>query len=392
MFVACSPAVPTTTPAVAPPPAPVGPAPRAIGAPGTFAPIEPPPAALVTALALSPSYTKHLDVDGLPVLASARVSDAAVREAAFLVRKMIGHRPDVIRAIAAARVRIVVMATTEMTTDVPEHTDLVPRQYWDRRARGVGATAARPATSCAEENLLGLEGDPYAAESICIHELSHTIMEIGMAGVDATFRQRLEAAYQNARQAGLWRGTYAMTDVTEYWAEAAQSWFDTNRVNDSEHGAVATREQVIAHDPGVAALLTEVYGANGWRYRRPAQRAPADAAHLAGFDRTRAPRFAWPDERPADAVARLPLLAADPGRSPSSSAATTILFVNRRATDVAVLWNGFDGHLTPYATVRPGTTHAQQTYAGHAWLIRDAAGATLGWVVAAPTPGQIEIP
>lgn len=51
------------------------------------------------------------------------------------------------------------MAQDEMTTDVPEHCDLRPKDYWDRRARRLGATDARPAVSCGEENLLCLPGD-----------------------------------------------------------------------------------------------------------------------------------------------------------------------------------------------------------------------------------------
>jgi len=98
-----------------------------------------PPTALVKAWKLSPVYTKYLGVGGLPVLGSGRASDFAVAEAAYLVRRTIGRRPAILRAVVASRVRVVVMAPTEMTTDVPEHSDLRARAYWNRRARGLGA-------------------------------------------------------------------------------------------------------------------------------------------------------------------------------------------------------------------------------------------------------------
>ena len=53
-----------------------------------------------------------------------------------------------------------------------------------------------------------------------------------------------------------------------------------------------TREELKAYDPGIAKLVAEVFGDKPWRYRRPAGRK--SAAHLAGYDRTKAPRFAWP--------------------------------------------------------------------------------------------------
>ena len=53
-----------------------------------------------------------------------------------------------------------------------------------------GHPVAGPATSCGEENLLCMRGDPYATENILIHEFAHTIHQIGLAQVDATFQNR----------------------------------------------------------------------------------------------------------------------------------------------------------------------------------------------------------
>ena len=57
------------------------------------------------------------------------------------------------------------MAHNEYTTHIPEHRDLQPRLYWNRRARGLGATPERPAVSRGEENLLGYVNDPYASKT-----------------------------------------------------------------------------------------------------------------------------------------------------------------------------------------------------------------------------------
>jgi cyclophilin family peptidyl-prolyl cis-trans isomerase len=195
--------------------------------------------------------------------------------------------------MATNRVRLAVMAWNEFTTDIPEHHDLTPAVYWDRRARGLGATSARPAVSCAEENLLCHPGDPYATENICIHEFAHAIHGMGLKSVDPTFESRLREAYAAAKTKGLWKGTYAGTNPSEYWAEAVQDWFDNNRHDDALHNHVHTRAMLKEYDPQAARLCAEVFGEVAWRYQKPMEREPGERSHLAGYDPRQAPRFRW---------------------------------------------------------------------------------------------------
>jgi hypothetical protein len=234
------------------------------------------------------------------VVGSARVSDFALREAAWIVGHVLGGRGDILRAMAENRVRVVVMAWNEFTTDIPEHSHLRPRAYWDRRARGLGATRKAPAVSCAEENLLCFSGDPYATENILIHEFAHTIHEMGLATVDAAFDGRLRAAFERAKGLDLWPKTYAMVDRKEYWAEGVQCWFDNNRENDACHGPVNTRAELTEYDPELAKLCAEILGDGSWRYHKPMERDEAGRAHLTGWDPANAPRFRWREEPSAD--------------------------------------------------------------------------------------------
>ncbi|MEM6675169.1 MAG: hypothetical protein AAF726_20125 [Planctomycetota bacterium] len=246
---------------------------------------------LPKAYELDPFYAKHVDVRGFPVLSSTRVPDQALFEAAYLVDRML-VRDDVREALIERKVRFAVMAHDELTTAIPEHSDLEPARYWDRRARGLGATPWRPAVSCGAENLLGYSGDPYAAENILIHEFAHAIHGMGMKHIDRTFQPRLEKAYAAAMEAGLYAGKYAATNVNEYWAEGVQSFFDTNRENDADHNHVDTREELEEYDRALFALVAEVFPGADWRYVKPADRA--EPGHLAGWDATSAPRFEWP--------------------------------------------------------------------------------------------------
>lgn len=238
---------------------------------------------------LDPFYQKYTAVGDLPVVGSAKVSDPALREAAYILSHLLGHRPELIQALATNSVKVVVMAHNEYTTDLPEQKDMTPPAYWDSRARGLGG----PTCSGAEENLLCFPGDPYWQENILIHEFAHVIEGVGMKALDPSFAKRLETAYADALAKGLWKGTYAGTNPEEYWAEAVQNWFDNNRHDDSLHNHVHTRSMLKDYDPAAAKLCAEVFGDGPWRYLKPSERPASERAHLAGYDPGKAPRFRW---------------------------------------------------------------------------------------------------
>jgi len=236
-------------------------------------------------------YQKYVDAHGYPILASAAVNDYALKEAAFLVDRMLARRPDIKRAMVASGSRLLILADHEFTTDLPEFAHFRPQDYWDARARGTGGSATDPYCSCGEENLLGYPGDPYAAECILIHEFAHNIHLRGLARIDPSFDGRLREAYEAAMEAGLWEGKYASVNHHEYFAEGVQSWFNNNRPPDHDHNHVDTREELKAYDPELAACCQSVFGNTELTYTKPATRL---RGHLAGYDPAGAPRFQWP--------------------------------------------------------------------------------------------------
>jgi len=335
----------------------------------------------------------------MPVLASARVSPFAVKEAAWLIWKVIGHRRDVLRALARNGVRFAVMAHNELTTQIPEHADLIPDFYWDRRARGLGPTSKRPAVSCGEENLLGFPGDPYSTTNVLIHEFSHAIHEMALNTVDPGFDDRLEQAYNSAIGKGLWANTYAATNKEEYWAEGAQSWFDTNR------GTVNTRAKLKAYDAALATLLEEVFGDPDWRYTPVSERL--NLPHLQGFDPSQSPSFEWPPELMnlaslqrelgnPDSDGRgkwADLQSHDPGsmsrlRSSRGRSETAIMFVNRTGSEISYHWINEEGEERRYGRVEPDDFETQKTFDGHLWLVKDATGRNLSVFRAAAKTGR----
>ncbi len=221
-------------------------------------------------LGLDPFYAKWIDADGLPVIGSTKPADAALRQACRIVRQMLSFRPELRTKMIEKKARISVMARTELTTDIPEHADLYtafPGTDWDKRARGLGGTVDRPATSCAEENLLCDATDPYKGENILVHELSHGIYHLGLVFVDTTFEKRLQSAFDTAIAAGKWKDTYAATNIDEYFAEGVQDYFDTNIESvptNGIHNQVNTRAELLAYDASLHALVAEVFGPAVW--------------------------------------------------------------------------------------------------------------------------------
>ena len=248
-------------------------------------------------------YTQQASAGGFLVVASAKVNAYALKEAVYIMDMMLARRPDVRTAMIKSGARLSILAHDEFTTDQPEWAWLaeepVPgfegiptRDYRDARARGMGGSATDPYCSCAEENLLAYDGDPYSTENILIHEFAHNIHLRGMNNVDATFDKRVKATYDAAMKAGLWTGKYAAVNHHEYFAEGVQSWFDNNRENDHDHNHVNTRAELLEYDPGLAALCREVFGDTVVKYTKPQTRL---TGHLEGYDPSKAPKFAWPE-------------------------------------------------------------------------------------------------
>ncbi len=250
---------------------------------------------IVKAYSLDPFYRKSLIFRGFLIVGSENVSDFAFREAAYIIDNVIGEHQNILDVMRQNQMRLGIMAYDEMTTDLPENSHFRNKAYWDRRARGLGATCHYPIVSCGEENLLSFPGDPYASENILIHEFAHTI-HAAMKFADPNFDPALLRTFLSARKKGLWDKTYAVTNHSEYWAEGVQSWFDDNRQNDNCHNHVNTRNELEEYDADLAALIANTLGPSDWRYQSPKNRGFKD--HLEGYDPQKSPRFRF---RPRDA-------------------------------------------------------------------------------------------
>jgi hypothetical protein len=215
-------------------------------------------------------YRKYIDAKGIPILSSDKVPDTALIIARQIVIQMLNSLKvvGIEQYFNAYNVRIAVMSKDEVTTDIPEHSDLnevFPETNWDTRGRGFGATIERPATSCAEENLLCYSKDPYKGESILVHEFAHTIHEMGLRYLDSEFDIQLKSIYKMAKKNKLWENTYAISSYTEYWAEGVQCFFNTNLEaipTDGIHNNINTRDELKIYDPELFTFIGKYFKSN----------------------------------------------------------------------------------------------------------------------------------
>lgn len=218
-------------------------------------------------------YAKFVDVQGMPVVASGIVADEALLRTHDLVSHLLAGRPDVLQAMVKNGTRLIIIGKDQVYTDMPEYRNSPNPAYLNERVRGTGGFDV---TSFGEENLLNLPLDRYDDESIAVHEFCHTI-DAALSRIDPAWRERLTQTYRNALDRGRWKNAYAASNPGEYWAEICQSYFDCNRVNNWNHAAVGTREELAAYDPEGYELVKTTFRLTpemDWRYK-PVRRQPS---------------------------------------------------------------------------------------------------------------------
>jgi hypothetical protein len=216
-------------------------------------------------------YKKYIDLKGMPVVASSDVADLALQRTYDIVTHMLAGRPDVLKAMVDQGMYLIVIGKDQVYTDIPEYRNSPNPEFQNERVRGTGGFP----TSFGEENLLSLPIDRYDDESIAVHEFCHTI-DSTLGRLDSTWRSRKNAAYHNAVDKGLFKDTYAGSNPVEYWAEITQAYFDTNRINNWNHGPIGGREQLKIYDPQGYELLRTTFNLSpeqDWRYT-PLQKLP----------------------------------------------------------------------------------------------------------------------
>jgi len=237
-------------------------------------------------------YARHCAVFGIDVLGSARVSDAAMLEAGRIVEGVFVDKPELRDAVHDRYFRVVLVASSagEELRQVPELRGI---RSFENAAAGIGPDPDFPAATMRDSAIVCRppDQDPLATPpgDTLAHELAHAVLDMGLSQTDPDFRDRLEAAYDKAREARTWdlelpapvaalfgeqpTDSYMMKNAGEYWATGASAWFGFRPLPlaygltkddppQLQLEAIYGRDSLVEHDPDLGALLTEVFGAS----------------------------------------------------------------------------------------------------------------------------------
>ena len=139
-----------------------------------------------------------------------------------------------------------------------------------------------PAVSSSEENILHYPG-VGGSYNVLIHEFAHAIHLFGLNTTDPTFDNRLKAAYDAAMAQRIVARHCMLLQTGENTGQKAhKGGFTPGKVEAALTIHGNTRDVLKAYDPGLAALLAEIYDDTEWRYTPPAVRL--HLPHLQGFN------------------------------------------------------------------------------------------------------------
>jgi hypothetical protein len=198
------------------------------------------------------------------VTGDATVPQTALTAAGTLLRTMLRHRPDIAQRLEQAGAFTAVSPRDKPICALPYFADLSATLCGEYGYGGAGGTHSHPITACGERNVLAEPDDPYQrgrlpyGQDVCVHELAHTIMNVGLAGPDLL---RITQRYQAVQSQGLWNGDYANTNEMEFWAIMSQFYFQAgpNATYSAFHHIANGPQALEQYDPQTFALLDSIY-------------------------------------------------------------------------------------------------------------------------------------
>lgn len=244
---------------------------------------------------IDPYYTKFTWAREFTVI-GRQASDEAMLKANDTIRKMFAYRHDILKALIADGVKLVVLGPQEHIYDLPEFKKLNDPMSVDGLARYLTYTPELKLLAVGEENVLADPGDPYVGDNQVIRVFADAIYqvtgtrpfdpdfenrsrgiwqqyELRLTRLDERFDARLKEAYEKAMSEKKWIGSAAVNDRVAYWTVGVLAYFDALGHDDVPADAahsVATREKLAEYDPGLFALVKETMAYENqvdWRYR-----------------------------------------------------------------------------------------------------------------------------
>jgi hypothetical protein len=243
---------------------------------------------------IDPYYTKFTWAREFTVLGN-KASDEALLKANDTVRKMFAYRHDILKALIADGVKLVVLGPGESLGDLPEFKDKSAQSDFDLLARTLDYDPDAKLLVVAEENVLGDPSKPNVGSNQVIRVFADAIYQVtGTRPVDPDFSNRgrgvqqyelrvermderfdakLKELYEKALEAEKWKGTTAIHYRASYWCSGVLAYFDAmgqEPAPDDAQQAIMTRDSLREYDRGLYDLVhkTMAYGGHvDWKFQ-----------------------------------------------------------------------------------------------------------------------------
>lgn len=237
---------------------------------------------------INPYYTKFTWAREFTVI-GREASDAALLKANDTIRKMFAYRHDILKALIAEGLKLVVLGKREKITRLPEIAK-IPGAAVNAQVRVFYHQSETKLLAIGEEYILGdadRDSQLIRLLALAVHKLTGMRpvdpdwdsrprgiwqqYELRLQRMDIRFDQRLREIYVKAMTRGAWRGLPATRDTSEYWAAGVLAYFNAagRKALKGAVRLITTREMLQSYDPELYALVNETMAYQGhidWRY------------------------------------------------------------------------------------------------------------------------------
>jgi hypothetical protein len=249
--------------------------------------VTPPPAKF----RIDPYYTKFTWAREFTVV-GRQASNEALLKANDTIRKMFAYRHDILKALIADGLKLVVLGPREHLYDLPEFKN---RTDVDLLARYAAYSKDTKTLVVSEENVMADPRNVGVGSNQVIRVFADALYkvtafrpvdpnwdkrgrsvqqyEIRVKRLDEEFGKRLKSLYDAAVAKGSWKGAAGFNSAADYWIGGVLAYFDATgqdgAPNDAPH-PISTRELLKGYDPGLFDLVNETMSYDGhvdWRFR-----------------------------------------------------------------------------------------------------------------------------
>lgn len=243
---------------------------------------------------IDPYYTKFTWAREFPIVGRG-ASDEALLKANDTIRKLFAYRHDILKALIAEGVKLVVLGRNEKIADLPEYQALADKAGIDALLRTAEYSPALKLLVVDEEYVAANPRQANVGDNQVIWVVANAIhriagtrpvdpdwenrprnvwqqYELRVKRLDVQFDERLKELHEQALANGKWQGTSAIHDRTNYWAGGVLAYFDARGQDaapaDAQH-PIRTREALAEYDSELYALVHETMAYGGrvdWRF------------------------------------------------------------------------------------------------------------------------------